>query len=191
MARTSNEAIVAAARMLLEAAGPDAVTMQAVATAVGVRAPSLYKRFLDRAALLTAIADDVAVGLADATAPLDPMRDPRRTVRRMARRYRAFAHQAPRSYGLLFTSGVRPSSDTDALASAGILRVTARLAGPARALEAARLIVAYLHGFVSMELAGAFRLSGDVDRAFEHGIDAIIAGLWAPGPQRISMERRA
>jgi hypothetical protein len=42
------------------------------------------------------------------------------------------------------------------------------------ALEAARLFVAFAHGFVSMELAGAFRLGGDVDRAWRTGVATIV-----------------
>ena len=41
-------------------------------------------------------------------------------------------------------------------------------------LEAARLFVAFAHGFVSMELAGAFRLGGDVDRAWRTGVATIV-----------------
>ena len=130
-ARTSNEAIVAAARTLLEAGGPDAVTMQAVADAVGVRAPSLYKRVTDRSALLTAVADAVAADLGAATAPPATIRDPRRTVRQMAKRYRAFAHGSPHAYQLLFGAGAQPSPGANAQAAAGVLRVASALVGPA------------------------------------------------------------
>ena len=34
--------------------------------------------------------------------------------------------------------------------------------------------VAFAHGFVSMELAGAFRLGGDVDRAWRTGVATIV-----------------
>jgi hypothetical protein len=53
------------------------------------------------------------------------------------------------------------------------------LVGPDRALEAARTLVAWSHGFVSMELAGAFRLGGDVDAAFGFGADAVLRGARA------------
>ena len=177
-ARTSNAAIIAAARSLLEAGGPDAVTMQAVAEVVGVRAPSLYKRFADRSALLTAVADSVAADLAVATAPPAQIRDPQRAVRQMARRYRTFAQRSPRAYQLLFgDAGVQPTPSVNAQAGAGVLRVAEALVGQTHALEAARLLVAYVHGFVSMELAGAFRLGGDVNAAWDYGIDTLMRGL--------------
>ena len=177
-ARTSNEAIIVAARALLEAGGPDAVTMQAVADTVGVRAPSLYKRFADRSALLTALADDVAADLARAVAPPTHIRDPQHALRRMAARYRAFAHRSPRSYQLLFgATGAQPTPATNALAAAGVMRVAEALVGPADALEAARLLVAFAHGFVSMELAGAFRLGGNVNAGFDYSLETLIRGL--------------
>lgn len=44
-------------------------------------------------------------------------------------------------------------------------------------LEVARLLVAFAHGFVSMELAGAFGLGGNVDAAFDCAVESIIRGL--------------
>ena len=58
-----------------------------------------------------------------------------------------------------------------------LLRIAAELAGPGEALEAARMVTAWLYGFVSMELAGAFNLGGDIDRAFEYGIARLLDSL--------------
>ena len=55
--RTSLGEIVEAGRELLERDGLDGLTMQAVATRVGVRAPSLYKRVSNRDALVALVAD--------------------------------------------------------------------------------------------------------------------------------------
>ena len=52
--------------------------------------------------------------------------------------------------------GSRPTADSTAEAAAPLLAVTKRLVGPDRALEAARVITAFAHGFVSMELAERF-----------------------------------
>jgi hypothetical protein len=53
------------------------------------------------------------------------------------------------------------------------------LVGDEHALDAARLFTAWATGFLHMELAGAFRLGGDVDDAFDYGLRRIIAGLEA------------
>jgi hypothetical protein len=57
------------------------------------------------------------------------------------------------------------------------------IVGEREALEAARTVVAWAHGFVSMELAGAFRLGGDLEVAYAYGIDSILAGISGSGPR--------
>jgi len=182
-ARTSSAEIMSAARAILETDGLDAVTMQAVADRVGVRAPSLYKRFASRAALLTAVADDVAAELGEAIASSLREADPGDAIRSLAMRFRAFGHSLPGAYRLLFSdrgTGTDPGPGIGSEAAVGLLALTERLVGRDRALDAARFLTAFAHGFVSMELAGAFRLGGDVDKAFDFSIEAIVAGLRAP-----------
>jgi AcrR family transcriptional regulator len=179
-ARTSRDAILAAARAILEERGLDALTMQAVAERVGVRAPSLYKHVPDRVGLLRAVIDDVMADLVTALAIERPAPDPRADLRRVARRYRAFVTANPAGYGLLFAAPTPGATiDEAALADLGrpIVTAAARLVGEPEALPVARTFVAWAHGFVSMELAGAFRLGGDLDVAYATGLEVILSGI--------------
>ena len=179
-ARTSREAILAAARTVLEESGPDALTMQAVADRVGVRAPSLYKHVPDRAGLVQAVTDAVMADLVTALAIPKPSSDPRVDLRRVARRYRAFVRANPAGYALLFAGPAAGATiDEATLADLGrpIVAATARMVGERDALPAARTIVAWAHGFVSMELAGAFRLGGDLEVAYATGLEIILDGI--------------
>ena len=99
-ARTSRDAILEAARAILEESGAEALTMQSVADRVGVRAPSLYKHVADRAALVQAVVDAVMADLVTALAIPRPSPDPRTDLRRVARRYRAFVRANPAGYAL-------------------------------------------------------------------------------------------
>jgi AcrR family transcriptional regulator len=184
-ARTSNDEVVSAGRALLEAGGLEAVTMHAVAERVGVRAPSLYKRFPSRAALIAAIGESTLEDLERSIrqGAADP--DPAAGLRSVATTYRAFAHANPRSYELLFMGGsaeARPSAQRYAWASAPLLALTERLSGPDRALEAARLVTAFANGFVSMELSGSFQLGGDLDDAYRYGVDVLVEALGSRHP---------
>jgi AcrR family transcriptional regulator len=182
-ARTSIDAIVIAGRDILEAEGLDGLTMQRVASAVGIRAPSLYKRVRDRRDLVRLIVEDVSREFARILDGAAVTGSPQRDLRALAMAFRAYAHEHPEAYALLFArlpEGARPDAELTARGTETILRTARSLAGPERALEAARTVVAWAHGFVSMELAGAFRLGGDIDRAFAFGVDRLTISITAP-----------
>ena len=183
--RTSLDQIVRAGRDLLDSDGLDGLTMQRVAAAVGVRPPSLYKRVRDRDALVRLIAADVVAELGvtlDRAATTD---DPRSDLRAIAVAFRGWAHARPGAFALLFgrlpdTWRIEPAADSSALDA--MFRAVAGLSGPNHLLEAARTVVAWASGFVAMELAGAFRLGGDVDAAFAFGIERLADAIARPGP---------
>src|SRR3954466_4448850 len=185
--RTSLEAIVAAARSLVTTGGVEALTMQAVAERVGVRAPSLYKRVRGRSALLRLVVDDALGELGRAMDAGAQSGDAVADLRALATEFRAFAHAQPNLFGLLFVSAAdsaAPDVNLLARASSPVIRTAERLAGPDDGLPAARTITAWAVGFVQMELAGAFQLGGDVQEAFDYGIDRLGGGRGAAARAR-------
>ncbi|MFJ8580890.1 TetR/AcrR family transcriptional regulator [Micromonospora sp. NPDC093277] len=194
--RTSLSEVVQAGRDILESAGLAGLTMQAVADRVGVRAPSLYKRVRNRDDLVRLITEVTIRDLGERLATIRAGTDPRRDLAELARALRAFARACPMGYQLIFapTPGLAaPSIEAMTHAIEPVMRVAVDLAGEQHALEAARTFTAWANGFIGMELAGAFKLGGDIDRAYEFGIarltdaiggqppDGTTAGA-APGP---------
>ncbi|MEU2247773.1 WHG domain-containing protein [Streptomyces sp. NPDC019224] len=167
--KTSLSRIVAAGRELLEESGQQGLTMQGVAQRVGVRAPSLYKHVSNRAALLSAVA---VATVEDLLARLEATDG---SLEELARCYRRFAEARPEGFRLLNSSYAPP--EALARAAGPVLRTSAELVGERETLEAARLLTSWLTGFIGMELNGAFRLGGDIDRAFEYGLGAMRRAL--------------
>lgn len=179
--RTSVSAIVAAGSDLLDAGGLESVTMAAVAARVGVRPPSLYKRVRSRDALIRLIAEDAGADLGASLAAADPgVDEPSVQLKELLRALRAFAHSRPSAYRLIFAPGTEVmnfSHDLLEATSAPLFAVAAQLVGPDQALEAARTVTAWVTGFLTMELTGAFRLGGDVDAAFEYGVTRLTTAM--------------
>lgn len=181
-ARTSTEAIVAAARRILEDEGPAGLTMQRVAAAVGVRPPSLYKRVENRGQLIRLVANDLLLELETVMEAAAGSGDARRDLASIAHAFRAFARAHPEGYSLVFSRQPeewRPDMELTRRSSSVLIRTVMELAGPDEGLEAARTLTAWANGFISMELAGAFRLGGDVDRAFAYGIERLTDAIAA------------
>ncbi len=178
-AKTSNAAITRAARKLIESNGVENLTMSALATAVGIRAPSLYKRYSGRDAILGAVEIELFADLgARMTRTLKKART--KKLEATCHAYRSFAHNHPNSYKLMFSASSLHSEEAENIRVRAVLPVIEYLTsivGPAHALPAARTFTAFLHGFISMELGGAFHLKGDVEDAFRYGVMALQAGL--------------
>lgn len=171
--KTSLDRIVRSGVAILDAQGVEGVTMARVAQSVGVRAPSLYKHVRDRSALLEAVAADVITHL------VELLEETEGTVEAIARAYRAFAVARPHAFRLL----VGPAAPEDALARAAapILEAARWRVPPDKVLDAARFATAWVTGFIQMELAGAFRLGGDIDAAFDFGVARVGAALDSAG----------
>jgi len=159
-AKVSDAEVVAAARRLIARHGAGALSMQAVGDEVGVRAPSLYKRFADRAALLTAVERQLFAELGARLEDAAGVAPPPEALRAIALAYRAFACAHPRGYELMFAADAERGPEAEAVRRAAALPVI-------------------VHGFVSMELAGAFRLGGGVDTAFALGLDMLLGAIVA------------
>jgi AcrR family transcriptional regulator len=181
--RTSLPDIVRAARHLLEADGLEHLTMLRVAQAVGVRGPSLYKHVRDRGDLVRLISNDAIEELSSRVSAAATHENPRENLQAIARTLRDFARDYPETYSLLWArlpDAWRFDQELNVLATEPLLRAVASQVGEADRLAAARMFFAWAHGFITMELAGAFRLGGDVDAAFEFGLQRLVAAFSRP-----------
>ena len=106
LAKTSDGDIVAAARALIADHGVDRLSLAGVAAVVGIKAPSLYKRFADRAALIDGVRED-ALNTGPAAVLEDAARhpDPGKQLVAMAHAYRRFGKDEPELYRLIPASG--------------------------------------------------------------------------------------
>ncbi len=180
-AKTSRAEIVAIARALVEASGPDALTLGAVAERAGIRSPSLYKHFADRAAILKAVEIGVLHDLELVLRRETEGTGAAERVASMALAYRRFARVAPHRYRAIYSGNAfnDPEIRQACLFSAQPLFDELQRAGvaEARILPLSRTMVAFLHGFVLMEIGNAFQLGGDIEAAFTTGLEIILREL--------------
>jgi AcrR family transcriptional regulator len=182
----TTEAVIESAAALADADGLEAVTLADLAARFGVRPPSLYKHVDSLDAIRRALA---VCGLREATervqqATIGKARD--EALFAFARAYWQFAKERP---GLYAASVRAPQPGENDIASAGealIGVVLAVLGGYGLkgddALHATRGLRAIIHGFVSLDAMGAFRLKLDLEESFNRVLAAFAADLAAHGP---------
>jgi AcrR family transcriptional regulator len=180
-AKTSRPALVAIARRLVDVSGPDALTVSAIAQSAGVKAPSLYKHFADRAAVLKEVEIGILHELEATLRSEMAGKTPKQRLVSLAEAYRRFGKVAPNRYRVIYSGNAftDPEIREACLFSAQPLFEQLRAAGieEDRVLPVSRTMVPFLHGFVLMEIGSAFTLGGDVDEAFELGLETILAGV--------------
>jgi AcrR family transcriptional regulator len=180
-AQINPERIIEKARELVETEGADQLSLHKLATALGVKAPSLYRYFTSKTDLLRALnlqtARQITASMQVVSASAGS--EARMQLLSMAKAWRTFGHAYPLTYALAFTNtnpGLRPDDQLlEALASP-IQQVMAEISGQEHSLAALRGLWALIHGFMLLELRGQFRRGGDLEAAFIQSIEAYLDG---------------
>jgi AcrR family transcriptional regulator len=170
--------IIAAARVLLESEGRDALTMRRLGEALGIRAPSLYKHLPGKRAVEAAL---IEIGLAEMGEALhravsDPeTRHGGAAVGSVLATYRAESLARPNLYRLA-TSGQLPRDElTPGLED---------WAGEPWFLAAgdpflAQAMWSFAHGMVILELDQRYPEGSDLDRTWQSGAAAFTLAVQA------------
>jgi AcrR family transcriptional regulator len=179
------DSVLDAAARIADADGLPALTLARLAADLGVRPPSLYKH-IDG---LDAVYHGLTLrGLAEADA-----RCQRATVGRardaalfaFAHAYWQFARDHPGLYAASVRAAKPGENDIAAAGEALIAIVLAVLAGYGvksdDALHATRGLRAIIHGFVSLDAVGGFRLKLDLAESFDRVLRAFAGDLAARG----------
>jgi len=159
-------AIVSAAREILEREGPDGLTMRRLGDAVGIRAPSLYKHFPDKAAVEIALINEGFEQIAERFE--SALANGEDALVEVAIAYRAFARSHPHLYRLM-TAGPLPRErlrpGVEARAAAPIVQA---VGDP----NLARAVWAFAHGMVILELDERFPADANLEAAWAAGLAA-------------------
>ena len=178
--QVDREEIVRQARALIEREGEAAFSMSALATSLGVKAPSLYRYVDGRDNLLQAVNLETLRRLFAAfdEALTDAPEEPAARLVALAHAYRAFAHANPCSYELAFTSsGVRrPDEEILLQMVLPLQEIMAGITGKPLSLAALRGLLALIHGFVMLELNEQLQRGGDLRSDFGQSVAAYLRG---------------
>jgi AcrR family transcriptional regulator len=174
--------IVAQARTMIEAEGVEALSLQKLATALGVKAPSLYRHVGNRAALLRAVNEGTIAELIAAMQEAGNQQTgtPQAQLLAILQRFRHFAHAHPHCYLLFFTAQIGDTRPDEAWLVELVLPLQALMAqitGAAGALSALRGALALAHGFVMLELHQQLQRGGDLAAAYTQAITAYLRGV--------------
>lgn len=177
------DSVIDAAAAVADRDGLDAVTLARLAEDLGVRPPSLYKHVDGLDAVRRALA---VRGAAEANrrierATIGKARDD--ALFALAHAYWQFARERPGLYAASLRAARPGEKDVAAAGDALLSTVLTVLSGYGvdkdDALHATRGLRAIIHGFVSLDAAGGFRLKLDLNESFERLLSAFARDLAA------------
>lgn len=183
-AQITPEGILEAAGEMVEAGGGHQFSMHKLAAALGVKAPSLYRYFASKTAVLRAhnlrTAQQMVTAMEEAASQEG---DAREKMLAMAQACRDFGLDNPVRYTMAFTNAnpeLRPDEALLEALAIPLQEIMAEISGPARSLAALRGIWALIHGFILFELSGQLRRGGDLEADFVRSVEAYLNG-WSRG----------
>lgn len=178
--KLSSETLIEVAWQMIEDDGVEVFSMHKLAAHFNVKTPSLY-RYHKKTELFREINAYTEYKLYQAIgAALQSDQSPTDKIRQIAHDYRQFGLSHPTTYGLLYTNTIdelRPDFEEGVRGVLPFQALMAHLSGEDKSLPALRGMLAIMHGFVMLELAGQLRRDGSLDEAYDYTIEAYIKGL--------------
>jgi AcrR family transcriptional regulator len=187
--RLREEILDAAERLLIETGNEEAVSIRAVADAVGVTSPSIYLHFADKADLIYAVCERNFAAfdqfIEETTAGAG---DPLEALRRRGRAYVQFGLDHPEQYRILFLTRPPEGWSADRIlenAAFGHILETvpasldAGALAPANPLLVALGLWAAVHGITSLLITKPQLPWPDVDQLVDHIVTMCVDGLAA------------
>lgn len=191
-----DEILAAAERILIETNDQSALSIRAIANAVGVTPPSIYLHFADRNDLVFAVCERHAEQLEQVMAEAaEGVEDPWERIKRRGLAYLRWGIENPEHYRILMMS--RPDQTPDRFIderladTAGLMPVAedvaAAIAGrqvssSREPLAMAELLWMMIHGTVSLLISKPEFPFGSPDDVYERLFDLVHGGL-APRPE--------
>ncbi|MGJ9372811.1 TetR/AcrR family transcriptional regulator [Nesterenkonia sp. CF4.4] len=157
-----------AARDLLETEGLEAITIRRLGAAVGIKGPSVYKHFPDKAAV------EAELVLLCFTEQVDALDVPAATFDAIAAAYRRWALRHPHAHRLLHDRPIDRARLPDGLERRAGAPLVAACGGDVPLALAAW---ATIKGLVDLELAGRFPAGTDVPAIYAAAARAYGAGV--------------
>jgi AcrR family transcriptional regulator len=157
-AAATRRSLLNAAGALLDAGGPEAVTLREVGARTGVSRSAPYRHFADKETLLTVLATNALSRLGDTLEGLANSDDPpERSLRAALLSLVTIGRTRPHLYRLMFTT---PTSDPTAAVRAAertwdlFLDIVGRVVGPEQARRYGALLLTSAHGIAGLESSG-------------------------------------
>jgi AcrR family transcriptional regulator len=181
----SPDGVIDAAAAIADKDGLETVTLARLAADLGVRSPSLYKHVdgLDAVHRALAVRGAGEANRRIQQATIGKARD--EAVFALAHAYWQFARERPGLYAASLRPARPGEKDVAAAGEALLGTVVSVLSGYGvsgnDALHATRGLRAIIHGFVSLDAAGGFRLKLDLTESFDRLLTAFARDLAARG----------
>jgi AcrR family transcriptional regulator len=159
---------VAVARRLLEDEGPGALTMRRLADELGIRAPSLYKHFANKAAVELALVEDAMFDIGEASHRALHERGTMGPVLSLLTTYRTYCLSRPNLYQLA-TSGPLPRENLPPGLEDWAGNPWFVVTGDPHLAQA---LWSFAHGMVILELDSRYPPGSELERTLEAGATA-------------------
>lgn len=183
------DAVLAVAHRRFLAYGYDGLAVRAIAEEAGCTTMAVYTHFGGKDGLIQTFFDEGFARLAAAQRAVPADLPPRERVTALCHAYRRLAHDFPHHYDLMLgaqSARFAPSPESRGRALATISYLAEALtplqppgADPTSAEDHAHEVIAFCHGWVTLERAGLLPAGTRQERAFERGVGLLLGDIHA------------